>query len=64
MHGPTCIVWANLTPFSAMKAGGVGEVFPGLSDIKSHSDTTLYISFVILYTEYTGWCQNDFTAHG
>jgi hypothetical protein len=47
-----------------MKAGGVGEVFPGLSDIKSHSDTTLYISFVILYTEYTGWCQNDFTAHG
>jgi hypothetical protein len=25
MHGPTCIVWANLTPFSLKTAGDVGE---------------------------------------
>jgi hypothetical protein len=26
----------------------------------NHSDTTLYISSVILHTKYTGWCDNDF----
>ena len=29
----------------------------------SHSDTTLYISFVIRRTKHTGWRQNDFDAH-
>jgi hypothetical protein len=29
----------------------------------SHSDTTLYISSVILHTKYTGWYQNDFNVH-
>jgi hypothetical protein len=38
----------------------VGEYSPGR---QSHSDTTLYISFVIIYTKYTGWHQNDSTAH-
>ena len=30
---------------------------------ESHSDTTLYISSLILHTEYTGWCENDFNVY-
>jgi hypothetical protein len=37
-----------------------GESSPGR---ESHSDTTLYISLVILHTKYTGWCENDFNVH-
>jgi hypothetical protein len=31
---------------------------------ESHSITTVYISFVILRTKFTGWRQNDFGVHG
>ena len=30
----------------------------------NHSDTTLYISLVIIYRKSTGWFQNDFNVHG
>ena len=29
----------------------------------SHSDTVPYISLVILYTKYTGWCETNFDIH-
>ena len=29
----------------------------------SHSDTTLCIALVFLYTKYTGWRQNDFNVY-
>ena len=32
-------------------------------DVNVHSNTTPYISLAILYTEYTGWRQNDFGVH-
>ena len=37
-----------------------GRASPGR---QSHSDTTLYISLVIIYTKYTGWRQNDSNVH-
>jgi diketogulonate reductase-like aldo/keto reductase len=37
-----------------------GEISPGR---QSHSDRTLYISLVFLYTKYTGWRQNDFNVY-
>ena len=36
------------------------QVSPGRC---SHSDTTLYVSLVILHTKYTGRRQNDFNVH-
>jgi hypothetical protein len=29
----------------------------------SHSDTTLYIPLVFIYTKYAGWCRNDFNVY-
>ena len=29
MHGPTCIFWANLTPFSSLEDGGRNFVVAG-----------------------------------
>ena len=34
-----------------------GSISPGY---QSHSDTTLYIFLLIIYTKYTAWRQNDF----
>jgi hypothetical protein len=38
----------------------IGTTSPGRS---SHSDTTLYISSVILHTKYTGLRETDFNVH-
>ena len=38
----------------------LGEASPGRS---SHSDTTLYISLMVLHTKYTGLRENDFNAY-
>jgi hypothetical protein len=31
-------------------------------DVKSHSNTTLYILYEGSHMKYTGWCQNDFNV--
>ena len=41
------------------------RLLPGLNipGHQRHSDTSLYISLVILYPKYTGWRQNDVNVY-
>jgi hypothetical protein len=58
--GPGCVVEDTMDrPFATFIAGN-GSLSHGRL---CHSDTALYISLVVLYTKYTGWCQNDFYVH-
>ena len=50
------LFWWGLGAFAAC----CGVYSPGC---ESHSDTTLYLSFVIIDTKYTGWRQGDFNLH-
>jgi hypothetical protein len=59
------------TVLATAKGLGDGELLGLIAELEgtisrgreSHSDTTLYISVVILYTNYTGRRQNDFNAY-
>jgi hypothetical protein len=55
------------THAALMAAGACASISPGSAPASpgrySHSDTTLYISSVILPTKYTGWCQNDVNVY-
>ena len=50
-----------------MAAGACASISPGSAPASpgrySHSDTTLYISLVIIPTKYTGWRQNDVNVY-
>ena len=78
MREPACIVWASLTPLSPqLRCVGISagiELFDAILQNAAkdgddspgrliHSDTTLYISLVFLYTKYTGRRQNDFNVY-
>ena len=36
MHGPTCIFWANLTPFSLKTGGRIAEALEGQAFAEPH----------------------------
>ena len=60
-HGlADAVVTPALSELSCAALTEAGYTSPGCS---SHSDTTLYISLVILHTKYTGARQNDFNVH-
>ena len=52
-----CPEWCPATHFGYLASGRISH------GRESHSDTTLYISLVIIYTKYTGRRQNDFKVH-
>jgi hypothetical protein len=63
---PTCVFWANLTSFSLQpycrRLNQTAATLPLALDVKVI--LTLYISLVVLYGKYTGWCDSDFNVCG